>query len=468
MSLVPGFAPVIDTHNYRESAAAHLWRHFAPASPHTTADLKVIVEGEGCYLIDSDDNRYLDGLSNLFCVNVGYSYGEEIGYAALEQLRTLPYHANWGSTHPRAVELAERVARLAPEGLDHVFFTPSGGESVEAAWKIARQYFRLKGKNKWKAIARDMAYHGTTMGALSLMGITEMRTPFEPLVPQVAHVSNTKRHGRPVDETEEQFTAFLIAELEQRILSDDPETIAMIILEPVQNHGGMLTPPVGYLPAVRALCDTYDILLVADETITGFGRTGAWFASERFGFQPDIITTAKGLSSAHAPIGAVIVSDRVHAPFVEEGEFLLHGNTFGGHPVMAAMALKNLEIMERLGLPEHVRAKEAEFEQKLRSLQDIAIVADVRGVGFFWAVELTTTSPSGTDLSLEQLGHLYGDEMLTEPIEAHGVLLRVSIDGGDPVICVAPPLVADTEEFDLLVGALHAVLENLSTHWAAL
>ncbi|MGB4777151.1 aminotransferase class III-fold pyridoxal phosphate-dependent enzyme [Microbacterium sp.] len=468
MSLTSDTAIAIDSHRYRESAADHLWRHFAPALPTDRSDLKVIVKGEGCYLFDSDGNRYLDGLSNLFCVNVGYGYGEELGQAALAQYRELGYHANWGTTHPRAIELAERVAQLAPEGLDHVFFTPSGGESVEAAWKIARQYFLLQGKRKWKAISREQAYHGTTLGALSLAGIREMRTPFEPLVPQVAHVSNTKRIGRPEGETEEQFTAFLLAELEQRILSEDPDTVAMVIVEPVQNHGGMLLPPAGYLTGIRELCDKYDLLAVADETITAFGRVGAWFASERFGFAPDIITTAKGLSSAHAVIGAVIVNDRVHEPFVAEGMMLAHGNTFGGHPVMTAVSLKNLEIMERLDLPQRVLDNEEELGRKLRTLLDLPGVVDVRGIGYFWAVELTTQTPGGQPLSEEQLIELYGPGALAGPIEERGVLLRVSTDGGDPVVCVAPPLVAGSEEFELIVNALRAVLTDIQGAWALL
>jgi hypothetical protein len=456
------------TESYRDTAGEHLWRHFADMSLARRKPLRVITRGEGCYLIDSDGNRLLDGLSNLFCVNVGYSYGAEFAEAAAEQYRQLGYHSSWGSTHPRAIELAAKIASLAPAGLNHVLFTPSGGESVEAAWKVARQYYLLRGERRWKAISREMAYHGTTMGALSLMGIPEIREPFAPLVPTAGNVRNTKRFGRPAGETEAEFTAFLLADLEQRIVAEGPDTVAMVIIEPVQNHGGMLVAPAGYHAGVRALCDRYGILLVADETITAFGRVGAWFAAELYDIRPDIITTAKGLSSAHAVLGAIIVSDDVFAPFDEAGAVLLHGNTFGGHPVMTAVALRNLEIMERLDLPGRVRAKQGELRSRLESLADLDVVVDVRGTGFFLAVELASKRLDGTPLTDAEKAFLYGDELLAGGLEERGVLLRISLDGGDPVVCVAPPLVADTAEFDLLTEALRDVLTIISRHYAAL
>jgi adenosylmethionine-8-amino-7-oxononanoate aminotransferase len=457
--------PSIASKDYRDHADQHLWRHFARMAEAKAQPLRVIVRGEGCYLIDSDGNRYLDGLSNLFCVNLGYSYGEELGQAALAQYRELGYHSSWGTTHPRAIELAMKVSSLAPDGLEHVFFTPSGGESVEAAWKIARQYFNLRGEHRWKAVSRSMAYHGTTLGALSMIGIPEMRTPFEPLVPGGVNVSNARRVERPAGESEEEFTAFLLDELERRILMEDPATVAMIIQEPVQNHGGMLVPPIGYSEGVREIADKYGLLVVSDETITGFGRVGAWFASARYNTQPDIITTAKGLSSAHAVIGAVIVSDRVYRPFAAEGVSLMHGNTFGGHPVMTAVASKNLEIMERLDLPNRVLAREGELGDRLTALNDLPLVVDVRGAGFFWAVELAANRRDGTPLTDDEKGHLYGDELLARALESEGVILRVSLDGGDPVICVSPPLVSDVAEFDHLGHALRTVLSAINSEY---
>ncbi|MEN0013605.1 MAG: aspartate aminotransferase family protein [Solirubrobacteraceae bacterium] len=452
----------------RASAGKHLWRHFAEMGEVGRPALPIMVRGEGCYLIDSEGNRYLDGISNLFCVNLGYGFGSEFAAAAAAQYEELGYHSSWGSTHPRAIELAEKVASLAPEGMERVFFTPSGGESVEAAWKLARQYHLARGEHRWKAIGRYNAYHGTTLGALSINGLPELRRPFEPLVPQVAHVRNTARFGRPADETDEQFTAGLLANLEEAIIAEDPTTIAMVIMEPVQNHGGCLTPPPGYPEGVRALCDKYGILLVADEVICAFGRIGAWFASERYDMRPDIITTAKGLSSSHAVIGAVIASEKVYEPFSKPGIHFTHGNTFGGHPIQAAIALKNLEIMEREGIPQHVRAKEGELGDRLRTLLDLPIVGDVRGAGYFFGIELNASRPDGTPFTPEERMQLFGPASLADRLAERGLLSRISIDGDDPVMFAAPPLVADTDEFTTIVDVMTEVLGLVGDEAAAL
>jgi adenosylmethionine-8-amino-7-oxononanoate aminotransferase len=292
----------------------------------------------------------------------------------------------------------------------------------------------------------------------------QLRSVFEPLMPGVSHARNTNRLGRPEHETEEEFTAFLLDDLEQRLLAEDPRTVAMIIMEPVQNHGGSLVPPAGYSAGVRALCDKYGVLLVADETITAFGRCGTWFGSDRYDIRPDIITTAKGLSSAHAVIGAVIATDEVYSTFNHAGRRFTHGNTFGGHPVMTAVALRNLELMRELDLPRHVRAKEDELRRKLETLRLLPIVEDVRGVGYFYALELATTNTAGQRFSDSEMRHLYGNELLVDLLIDRGVLLRLAVDGGVPLLCVAPPLVADTQEFDIIVAALQEVLTLLSAH----
>jgi adenosylmethionine-8-amino-7-oxononanoate aminotransferase len=226
------------------------------------------------------------------------------------------------------------------------------------------------------------------MGALSTTGCTGLRTPFEPLVPDVLHISNTDRYRRPPGESEGEFTAFLLDELEATIEHAGPDTVAMVIVEPVQNSGGSLMPPAGYLPCVREQCDRHGILLCADEVITGFGRLGEWFASTRFGVDPDLITCAKGLSSAYAAIGALIAGERVMEPFRGEDAMYSHGMTFGGHPVQAAVALKNIEIMRREGVGEHVRATEGDFRAALEPLLELPSVGDLRGAGFFYALEL--------------------------------------------------------------------------------
>jgi adenosylmethionine-8-amino-7-oxononanoate aminotransferase len=440
----------------RETALRHLWLHFTGMGDLDPEHLQVIVSGDGCYLEDSEGKRYLDALAGLFCVNIGYGFGEEMGDAAAAQMRELPFAINWTFAHPRSVELAAEVASLAPGDLNRVFFVSGGSEAVEAAWKLARQYHDARGERRWKAIARKVAYHGTTMGALSINGMTELRAPFEPLVPDVLHVSNTNRYHRPPGEGEEAFTAHLLDELERTIEFTGPETVAMVIMEPVQNAGGSYMPPAGYFAGVRDICDHYGILLCADEVITGFGRTGAWFASERFDVQPDMITSAKGLSSAYASIGALIASDRVMEPFMKPGSMYSHGMTFGGHPVQAAVALKNIEIMKREGIVEHVRDSGDEFRAALEPLLELPIVGDLRGTGFFYALELVKDKETREGFSDEE-----GDELLrgflSPELFRRGLICRAD-DRADPVIQISPPLVAGPEEFNVIASTLGAAL----------
>jgi adenosylmethionine-8-amino-7-oxononanoate aminotransferase len=373
-------------------------------------------------------------------------------------MRELPFYTNWSYAHPRAIELAAEVASLAPGDLNRVFFVSGGSEAVESAWKLARQYHLARGERRWKVISRRVAYHGTTMGALSINGITALRTPYEPLVPDVIHVHNTNRFHRPPGETEEQFTALLLEELDESIVQAGPETVAMVIMEPVQNAGGTFTPPAGYFQGVRAICDKYGILLCADEVITGFGRVGAWFGSERYDIRPDLVTCAKGLSSAYAAIGAVIATDAVMEPFLSGKSSFAHGITFGGHPVMAAIALKNIEIMRRERVVENVAENEERFHSTLATLLDLPIVGDLRGAGYFYALELVKdkeTRASFDDEESEQL--LRG--FLSGKLFERGLICRAD-DRGDPVIQISPPLIAGPAEFDEMVGILGDVLEE--------
>jgi adenosylmethionine-8-amino-7-oxononanoate aminotransferase len=450
-----------NTKDLQDTAAKHLWRHFTKLSSKKIDPVQVFVSGDGCYITDSDGNRFLDGLAGLLCVTIGYGFGKEIGAAAADQYSKLVYTPSWGTTHPPGIELARVVAELAPEGMNHVHFTPSGGESVEAAWKMTRQYHRIRGENRWKAIARHGAYHGTTMGALSLMGITHNRTPFEPLTPGAIHVRHTGRHDRPEGETDEAFAKFLLEDLEFRIEAEDPKTIAMMIVEPVQSHG-VFAPPPGYNEGVRALCTKYGILLVADETVTAWGRFGKWFASERYGLRPDVITTAKGLSSAHAVIGCVIASDDVYNTFADASLMFTHGNTFGGHPVAAAVALKNIEIIKRLDLVGHVAEKESEFLSTLNTLRDLSIVRDIRGAGFLYCIELNIARQDGTQRSAEETEGIYGTSKIEGRLGQDGVILRSGIESGIATINIGPPLVADTDEFNIIVNALRKTLVEVS------
>jgi adenosylmethionine-8-amino-7-oxononanoate aminotransferase len=371
-------------------------------------------------------------------------------------MRELPFYTNWSYAHPRAIELAAEVASLAPGDLNRVFFVSGGSEAVEAAWKLARQYHMAHGERRWKAVSRRTAYHGTTMGALSINGIPALRAPFEPLVPDVVHVRNTNRFRRPAGETEEQFTAFLLDDLEAAIVQAGPETVAMVIMEPVQNAGGSFTPPAGYFRGVREICDRYGILLCADEVITGFGRVGAWFGSERFDIRPDIVTCAKGLSSAYASIGAVIAADRVAAPFLEGDAVYAHGITFGGHPVQAAIALKNLEIMKRERVVEHVAETQEAFRATLAQLLDLPIAGDLRGTGFFYALELVKDKETKQSFAADECETLLR-KFLSPRLFERGLICRAD-DRGDPVVQISPPLVAGQEEFDRIVSVLGDVL----------
>jgi adenosylmethionine-8-amino-7-oxononanoate aminotransferase len=444
------------TLDLQQAARDHLWLHFTRMGGYREAEVPIIVRGEGCHLYDLAGNRYLDALAGLFAVQIGYSYGDEMGRAAHEQMRELPFYTNWSYAHPRAIELAHEIAQLTPGDLNRVFFVSGGSEAVESAWKLARQYHMARGQRRWKAVSRRTAYHGTTLGALSINGIPALRAPFEPLVPDVIHVRNTNRFHRPPEETEEQFTAFLLDDLECAIVQAGPETVAMVIMEPVQNAGGSFMPPAGYWRGVREICDRYGILLCADEVITAFGRVGEWFGSAKFDIRPDLVTSAKGLSSAYASIGAVIAADHVVEPFLDEKAMYAHGITFGGHPVQAAVALKNIEIMRRERVVENVQANEERFRTALEQLLDLPIVGDLRGTGYFWALELVKDKETRGGFSHAESETLLRG-FLSPRLFERGLICRAD-DRGDPVVQVSPPLVAGPAEFDELVGILGDVL----------
>ena len=296
----------------QELAKRHLMMHFTRHSTFRNEDVPIITRGEGCYLYDSKGKRYFDGLAGLFCTQIGYSFGAELGEAAATQMAELPFYTNWSYAHPRSIELAAKVAELAPGDLNRAFFVSGGSEANEAIIKLVRQYHQLQGHHhRYKMIARRIAYHGTTLGALSLTGIYPLKTPFEPLMAGVRHVSNTNRYRRPHGESEQEFTQFLLDELRGVIEQEGPESVAAVFMEPVQNSGGTFTPPEGYCQGVRAICDEYGVLLVADEVICGFGRLGEWFGSTRYDIRPDIVTFAKGVGSAHVPLGGVLMTDDV-------------------------------------------------------------------------------------------------------------------------------------------------------------
>jgi adenosylmethionine-8-amino-7-oxononanoate aminotransferase len=417
-------------------------------------EIPIITRAEGCYVYDEHGNRYLDGLSGLFCVNAGHGR-TEYGEAAARQVEELDFYTLWSYAHPRAIELASRIASMAPGDLNRVFFTSGGSEAVESALKLARNYHRMHGKGqKHKVIAREVAYHGTSFGALSATGITELRSQFEPLTPGGCHVPNTNIYRWP----EDRHPLWAADAIEERIIFEGPETVAAVILEPVQNAGGCFVPPEGYFQRVREICDEHDVLMISDEVICAWGRLGHYFGCERFGYVPDLITVAKALTSAYAPMGGVIASDKVAEPFMEGTASFAHGFTFAGHPIAAAIAMANLDVYESEDLCGHVLRKEGEFRQMLESLHDLPIVGDVRGAGYFHAVELVKdkgTKESFDDEESERL--LRG--FLSAELYKRGLICRAD-DRGDPVVQLAPPLISDTEQFEEIHDVIHSVLSE--------
>ncbi|UGT45710.1 aspartate aminotransferase family protein [Nocardia yamanashiensis] len=431
--------------------------HFTQQDAQSGADTPVIVRGEGAYVYDDTGKRYLDGLAGLFAVQVGHGR-EELAEAAARQTRELAYFPLWGYAHPTAIDLAERLAHQAPGDINKVFFTVSGGESVETAWKLIRQYFKLIGQpTKHKVISRSMAYHGTSMGALSITGIPGAKADFEPLVPSTMRVPNTNFYRAPehAPTDYEAYGLWAADRIEEMIMFEGPETVAAVFLEPVQNTGGCFVPPPGYFQRVREICDRHGVLLVSDEVICAFGRLGFDFGAKKFGYQPDIITTAKGLTSGYAPLGAVLVSDRIAEPF-RNGATFMHGSTYGGHPVACAVAMANLDLMEREDLYGHVLRNEGAFRSTLEKLYGLPIVGEVRGDGFFWAVELVkdrATKEKFTDADATRIlkGHV------SKALFEAGLHCRAD-DRAEPVIQLAPPLICEQQQFDEMEQALRHAL----------
>jgi len=441
----------------REHLLLHFTRHGAPR------ELLVLERGEGPYVFDTRGRRYIDALSSLFCAQIGYSYGEEMAAAISDQLGRLAFNTNWNTAHPAAIELAERLSDVMPGSLDRAFFTSGGSEAVESAWKIVREHFIARGEpRRRKAIARQTAYHGVSLGALSFTGVPGMKDDFAPAPIDVTHVSNTNAFRAPDGDDPAAFCARLLAEVRGAVAAAGADEVALIVAEPVQNAGGCLVAPPGYWAGLREIADECGALLMADEVICGFGRLGAWLGVEREGVVPDIATVAKGLTSAYAPMGAVLVSDRVAEPLTgPDAGVLRHGITFGGHPASAAVAMKNLEIFERDGVLENVRALEGHFESRMGELLALPIVGDVRGRGFFWAVELVRDGAAGRFDKPERDELLRG--FLPGRLLEAGLIARAD-DRGDSVLQIAPPLISDRTVLDAIVDRLGEVLGDAAAH----
>jgi adenosylmethionine-8-amino-7-oxononanoate aminotransferase len=425
-------------------------------------ELLVLERGEGPYVFDTTGRRHVDALSSLYCAQIGYSYGEEFTAAIGQQLATLPFNTNWNTAHPASIRLAEALAQRAPGDLNHVFFTNGGSEAVESMWKIALEYFRSTGRpQRRKAIARKNAYHGVTLGALAFTGVPGYKDGFGVPPIDVTHVSNTNAFRNADGADDATFCARLLDEVREAIAVAGADEVAVLIAEPVQNAGGCLTPPAGYWKGLREICDEHGILLVADSVICGFGRMGNWLGIEHEDVVPDMVTTAKGITSAYVPGGAVFVGDRVADALFDPSIVLRHGITFGGHPVMAAAALKNIEIFERDGVLENVRALEPHLRTAMESLLDLPIVGDVRGRGFFWAVELVKDAEDATFDQGERDDLLRG--FLPRALREAGIVARAD-DRGDSVLQIAPPLISDAALLDEIVAALRVVLTAAGEH----
>lgn len=440
----------------------HLWMHFTRMGAYREGSVPTIVRGEGTYVWDSNGKRYLDGLAGLFTVNAGHGRAE-LADAAAKQAHELAYFPLWSYAHPKAIELADRIAELTPGDLNRVFFTTGGSEAVESAWKLARSYFKKVGQPlRHKVVSRYLAYHGTSMGALSITGVPAFRAEFEPLVPGGIKVPNTNFYRAPEHGDDyEAFGVWAADEIARAIEREGPETVAAVFLEPVQNAGGCFPAPPGYFQRVREICDRYGVLLVSDEVICSWGRLGEYFGAQYYGYQPDIITTAKGMTSGYSPLGAMIASDRLIEPFLADGQMFAHGITFGGHPVSCAVGLANLDVFEREGLVGHVRENAPAFRATLEKLYDLPIVGDVRGEGYFYGIELVKDRATRETFNAEESERLIRGFLSTALFDA-GLYCRAD-DRGDPVIQLSPALTATQQQFDEIEQILRDVLTRASS-----
>ena len=445
---------------HRELARKHLVPHFTPKAAWHSDSLPVIERGEGCYLYDVDGNEYLDGLAGLFCVNIGHGR-PDLSAAAAKQMDKLAYSTNWGFAHPPSIEAATMIAGFAPGDLSETFFVSSGSEAVESAIKFARNYHLARGdEDRYKVISRNWAYHGTTLGALSVTGIPKFRDPYLPMLSDgTRHVPNTRQCTSPAGTPVAELSC--VQAIEETILAEGPETVSMVIAEPIQNGGGALVPPDGYWQELRRICDRYGVLLVADEVICSFGRFGHWFASERFGVVPDMITFAKGVTSAYQPLGGLAIRGPLVAEVYDSPmATYMHGSTFGGHPVATAVAVANMTAMRDEGLLDHVMATEADFGDRLQDLADHhRCLGEVRGAGFFYAVDLCADRDEGIALSASQEAGLQGG-VLSGFIRQARTTIRPD-DRGYTGLSISPPLIADSEVIGDLVDRVDQILTRV-------
>ena len=430
------------------SGVENLMLHFTPYDE-DWSKLPVIVSGEGCYITDDKGNTYIDGLAGLFTTQVGHGRSE-LAEVAAKQMKELGFFPNWSFQHPRSLELAAKISEIAPGDLNSTFFVSSGSEAVETVIKLARQYHKSNGEpGRYKIISRDVAYHGTTMGALSVTGLPVFKAPFEPLPSGFFHVKNTQQDPEGAADA-----------IEQMIEAEGPELVAAVILEPVQNAGGCLVPPPEYWKKVREICDRHGVLLVSDAVICAFGRLGEWFGIERFDVIPDMMSFAKGVTSGYLPMGGVVVNDEIAGTLKDHAPMFMHGSTFGGHPVSSAVATENIRIMEREKLLENVHNLEGHFGDELRRMAEgHPVVKEVRGMGFFWAVEVNPERVDGTPLAGDEYQRYFKGVVSRKLLEG-GLICRFD-DKNDPVIQFSPALVSDREVISKIAEITDEALTEL-------
>jgi len=452
------------TENLSKLARDHLWLHFTRHSTYygkNATPVPIIVRGEGIYIYTESGDKKIDGLAALFCCQVGHGR-KELADAASKQMMELDYFPLWSYAHPMACRLAKRLAEYAPGDLNRVFFSSSGSESVESAFKLAKQHFKLKGQsNKFKVLSRQYAYHGTTQGALTITGIPFAQAPFHPITPGGVRIPNTNfyRAQEHLKDDEDAFGIWATDRIEEAIELEGADSICALFLEPVQNSGGCFPPPPGYLERVREICTRNDILFVADETITAFGRLGEIFAVNRFNVIPDIITCAKGLTSGYMPLGAMIASDVLFEPFQEGDTMMPHGYTYGGHPVSCAVAMANLDIFEKENLCQYVRDTEGYFLDTLKEkLAHLEIVGDIRGCGFFYGIEMVSNKEKRSMFEDHEIEVLIRGFLSGKLFEL-GLYCRAD-DRGEPVIQLAPPLNITREEIYTMVSIVETTLKE--------
>ncbi|WP_301583789.1 aspartate aminotransferase family protein [Halomonas alkaliantarctica] len=415
---------------------------------------RIITHAEGVYIYDSQGSRILDGMAGLWCVNLGYGR-QELVDAATEQMQQLPYYNNFfKTTHPPAVKLAAKLSELAPEHINHVFFTGSGSEANDTVLRMIRRYWAIKGKpEKQWVISRENGYHGSTVAGMSLGGMSPMHDQGGPCVPGITHICQPYWFGEGRDMSQDSFGKQCAQALEEQILALGEDKVAAFIAEPVQGAGGAIIPPDSYWPAVKEVLAKYDILLIADEVICGFGRLGEWFGSTHYGLKPDLMPIAKGLSSGYLPIGAVLVGDRVADTLIEDGGEFFHGFTYSGHPVCAAVALKNLELLESERVVEKVRDELGPYlAKRWQELAEHPLVGEARSLGLIGALEIVADKSAGErfDKSLSA-GNLCRDLCFES-----GLVMR---SVGDTMV-ISPPLTITCDEIDELVSKARLALDK--------